>query len=321
VNPSDDLETPVVFIVFNRPETTRQVFERISRIRPKTLFLIADGPRPEKPDDPERCKEVRKIVQSVDWDCDVHYDFSDENLGTQKRISSGLDRVFSEVERAIILEDDCVPDYSFFPYCAELLERYQDDCRVMVISGDNFQFGRHRTSYSYYFSRYNHCWGWATWQRAWRFYDDRMDLWPTICNGNWLDDILDNDRRAVAYWHRIFQSVYERRVDSWAYRWTFACWIESGLTALPQRNLVSNIGFGSDATHTRHRSRSSAIPAQPLEFPLRHPPFVIRDSHADHFTQGNHFGTSLSKTAKRMVIRLLSRFAFLRFESAFRGDK
>jgi hypothetical protein len=238
----------------------------------------------------------------------VERNYADQNLGLPDRVAGGLDWVFSQVDRAIILEDDCVPENSFFPYCAELLERYQNDTRVMVISGDNFQHGRQRTQYSYYFSRYPHCWGWATWQRAWHHYDAGMDHWPAIRDSGWLYDILDNDRRAAAYWRQIFQAVYEGSIHSWAYRWTLACWIESGLTVLPRCNLVSNMGFGIDATHTRRRSRSSTVPAQSLEFPLHHPPYVIRDSHADRFTQSNHFGTGFSKTTKRQVIRLLSRF-------------
>src|SRR3954453_1153033 len=165
------LETAVALLLFRRPEETARVFERIREARPRKLFLVADGPRPGNEEDAQGCEQARAVVERVDWPCDVVRDFADENLGLKKRIPRGLHRVFGEAPEAIILEDDCLPHPSFFRYCAELLERYRDDERVMMISGDNFQGGRRRTPDSYYFSRYVHSWGWATWRRAWQHFD------------------------------------------------------------------------------------------------------------------------------------------------------
>ncbi len=169
------LETPVAFIIFKRHDLTERVFQAIREAKPKKLLVIADGPR--FPEEAAKCQKTRDIIQQVDWDCEVLKNYSEVNLGCRQRISSGLDWVFSQVEEAIILEDDCVPAPSFFSFCQTLLDYYRDDNRIMVISGDNFQDGQSRTDYSYYFSRYNHCWGWATWHRAWQYWDFNKNKW------------------------------------------------------------------------------------------------------------------------------------------------
>jgi hypothetical protein len=280
-----NLQIPIIFLVFNRPDTTKKVFEVIRQVKPPQLLVVADGARNNKPGEAEKCAHVKKIIDTVDWDCQVLTNYSDRNLGCNKRVSSGLNWAFSLVDKAIIIEDDCLPTLSFFPFCEELLEKYQDDRRIMTISGDNFQFGRRRrTNDSYYFSIYNHCWGWATWRRAWEQYDIDMKLCPKIVNDNWLKDILINPY-AVKYWQNKFQTTYENKIDSWAFRWTFACWVQSGLTILPNVNLVSNIGFNSAGTHLNNSNSIFAdIPTQEIKFPLQHPSFVIRNKEADDFT-------------------------------------
>jgi hypothetical protein len=273
--------TPIVFLIFNRPDTTKVVFEAIRKARPKKLLVVADGWRKDRPNDYSRCQKAREIVDTVDWDCEVLRNYSDVNLGCKIRVSSGLSWVFEQVEEAIILEDDCVPDLSFFQFCEELLERYRYDERVMAISGDNFQFGDQRTAASYYFSRYPHCWGWATWRRAWQLYDVEMSLWPEIRDGGWMRDLFP-DYFERQYWRRIFERTYLNRIDSWAFRWTFACWMSNGLAVLPQVNLVSNIGFAQVATHTKgSQNRFSNMPAHTIQFPLVHPKHLIRDTQAD----------------------------------------
>ena len=214
------------------------------------------------------------------------------NLGCKMRVSSGLDWVFEQVEDAIILEDDCLPSQSFFWFCEELLERYRDDERVMVISGDNFEFGRKRTQYSYYFSRYIHTWGWASWRRAWSYYEKDMQSWPYIRDNDYMQDIL-LDKTAVKYWSKIFEAVYKNKIDTWDYQWTFSCWIQNGLTVLPNVNLVSNIGFGEGGTHTKVASKIAMILALEITLPLKHPPTMIRDDVADRWTELNVIRTSV----------------------------
>lgn len=286
-----NLKTPVALFIFNRPDTTVKVFARIREVRPRTLLVVADGPRVSSEGEAERCTQARKVVERVDWDCRVLRHYSDENLGCKIRVSSGIDWIFRNVEEAIILEDDCLPDRTFFRYCEELLDRYRSDTRIMAISGDNFQFGRRPDAYSYYFSRYPHIWGWATWRRAWHHYDVNMRFWPEIRDRGLLTELLG--RNQSAYWAPLFDAVYRGEIDTWDYQWTFACWLHGGLTALPATNLVSNIGFGAGATHTRaEESHFANMHVEALSFPLRHPPYVLRDAAADRFTESKSFHTS-----------------------------
>ena len=282
-----NLKTPVCLIIFKRPETTEKVFEAIREAKPPKLLVIANAPRPNKPEDIAKCAAAQAIINRVDWNCEVFRKYSDIHLNCREQVCSGLNWVFDLVEEAIILEDDCVPHPTFFRFCEELLERYRDNEQIMVIAGDNFQFGHNRQEYSYYFSRYNHTWGWATWRRAWRHYDNEMKLWPTVQDGNWLMNILQ-DSDAAIYWSNIFQSVYHG-FDTWDFPWTFANWIHHGLSILPNVNLVSNIGFGSDATHTKDQSKFANIPTEEITFPLQHPPCMIRNIEADDFTEKTMF--------------------------------
>jgi hypothetical protein len=296
----DSLKTPVAFLIFNRPDTTLKVFKEIEKVRPSKLLVVADGPRSSELGENEKCAVTRAIIDQVSWDCEVITNYSEINLGCKKRISSGLDWIFSIVEEAIILEDDCLPHPTFFPYCEELLEYYRDDKRIMHISGDNFQFGRKRTKDSYYFSHYTHVWGWASWRRAWQNYDVDMKLWPIIKDGDWLADIL-KDKELISYWESTFQSAYEGKIDTWDYQWLFACWLQSGLSILPNVNLVSNIGFGIDATHTMGKSELANIATESMGFPLQHPSFILRDMQADELTRKGQFSKSLLGRVKKQV--------------------
>jgi hypothetical protein len=282
------LDVPVAFFIFNRLDTTERVFAAIRQAQPRVLLVVADGPRPTHADEAQRCAATRALVEQVDWDCQVLRNYAEANLGCRRRIASGLDWVFEQVEAAIILEDDCLPHPTFFAFCAELLARYHDDERIMAVSGDNHQFGFRPTRDSYYFSRYNHIWGWATWRRAWRHYDVEMNLWPRVRDEGWLRDVL-GDAHAVRYWTRTLQSTYEGRVDTWDSQWTLASWLQNGLVVIPSVNLVSNIGFGAAATHTTGTNRFAALPAEPMPFPLQHPAFVIRNALADDHVQRTSF--------------------------------
>ncbi|MBD2610738.1 MAG: glycosyltransferase [Nostoc sp. ZfuVER08] len=296
-----EIKTPVCLIVFNRPDTTEKVFQAIRQVKPPILLVVSDGPRIDKLGEVEKCAAVRAIIDKVDWECQVLKNFSDVNMGLKRRVSTGLDWVFNNVEEAIILEDDCLPDPTFFRFCEDLLEYYRYDKRVMLITGTNFQFGLQRTEYSYYFSRYIDCWGWATWKRAWQHYDFEMKQWPEIRDNNWLFDILQ-DSQEVASWTNIFQNTYDGYINSWAYRWKLACWIQNGLTIIPSTNLVSNIGFNADAVHTKdNKSPFANTPVKAMDFPLRHPEFVIRDAEADNFTKKVMFGGNTAELKKRLV--------------------
>ncbi len=284
------LDTPVAFIVFNRPEQTRQSFAAIRKARPKTLFIISDGARSERPSEAALVAQSRQIAENCDWPCEVTRFYSDINLGCAKRVSSGITAVFEQVERAIILEDDCVPNQTFFRFCSELLERYQDDTRVMAISGDNFQSGNDDSTDSYYFSKYLHCWGWATWRRAWQHYEGTLAAWPDFRDSEDLA-ALCHSLREQDYWTRIFNRVHAGEIDTWDFTWLLACWMNHGLTALPTKNLVSNIGFGDNATHTSDPSPFEKLPTyefQKLEHPERVSRCLLKDIATDRlmFSRG-----------------------------------
>jgi hypothetical protein len=283
------MKTPVVLIIFNRPAQTEKVFDVIRQAKPPKLLVIADGSRAERPGEAEKCAAARAVIDRVDWDCEVFKNYSDVNLGCDPRISSGLNWVFETVEEAIILEDDCVPHPTFFRYCEELLERYRHDARVMNISGQNVLFGRHRTEYSYYFSRYTLCWGWASWRRAWQYFDVDVKLWPEIRDQNLIKNVLV-DPYAVKVWERTVQLLYDGYLTGWDFKWMFACWLQNGFCIIPNGNLVTNIGHGSEATHTNdEKSPYNNMLVEAMSFPLKHPPFVIRNLEADKFTQRTLF--------------------------------
>ncbi len=308
------LSTPVVLIIFNRPDPTAQVLAEIAKAKPPKLLVIADGPRPNHPTDAERCAQTRAVIeQQVTWDCEVLTNYAETNLGCQRRVASGLDWVFETVPEAIIFEDDCVPHPTFFRFCDELLAKYRDDERVMVISGDNFHFGKRFTEYSYFFSCFSHPTGWASWRRAWQHFDAEMSLWPQVRSSGFLRNYFakaDQER----YWANIFQLIYEsrdKRNDVWDAQWMFACLLNSGLTIIPSVNLITNIGFNIDATHTVNKwSRFANMDIVPVEFPLKHPPYVSRNALADEYTHAIRFKSktnlipqSIKEIAKKFLVR------------------
>lgn len=286
------LGTAVLFLVFNRPATTRQVFETIRRARPSRLYVAADGPRDNHPDERERCEMVREIATAVDWSCEVRTLFRDKNLGCGAAVSSAIDWFFAHEPEGIILEDDCLPDQSFFRFCEELLERYRDNTLVMAISG-GYYHGKHcEPPPSYFFSRHADIWGWASWRRAWRYYDQHILQWPNLRNSDWLMRLADGHRDFRDYWTEIFDAVHADRTDTWGYQWVFACWSHNGLTVMPSKHLVKNIGFGGYATHTQ--TNDGLMWRQALEtisFPLKHPEALKRDHIADRWMDLNVYGT------------------------------
>ncbi len=251
--------TPVLFLVFNRPDTTARVFERIRSVRPSRLYVAADGPRADRVGEAEACQKVREIFDGIDWPCRVDYLFQDRNLGCKIAVSTGISWFFENEEAGIILEDDCMPDPSFFQYCAKLLERFRDDDRVGMIAGTNY-LGESETQYCYFFSHHCPIWGWATWRRAWRRYDLVMSAWNEFKDENYmLMSFTDNEIRN--FFSSVYDSVADNKIDTWDHQWSFTCRKESMLTAIPRRNLVTNIGFSSEATHTK--AATSPFAGQP----------------------------------------------------------
>ena len=298
------VESPIAMVVFNRYDTAIKVFEQVRKVRPKKLFVIADGPRPNVPEDVEKCKKVRAIFDNVDWDCEVYKNFSEENLGCSKRPYTGFSWVFENVEEAIILEDDCLPNITFFKYCDELLKKYKDDERIMLISGTNQLKTWKRENYSYHFSNFGGIWGWASWRRAWKYFDIEIKLWKDEATKRLLKDRLSK----LQYFTR--KRVYDElcnnseNTTAWDFQWGFARLIQSGLAISPSVNLITNIGNGADATHTAKKSMVSELTSYSMEFPLVHPPYVMQDEEYDKkmFMKLNGSYIGIAKTVISQII-------------------
>ncbi len=280
--------------IFNRPDTTARVMEAIRIARPSQLLIVADGARGNVDGDPEKCAAAREIAANVDWNCRVLTNFSAVNLGLRKRMQTGLDWVFEQVTEAIILEDDCLPHPTFFRFCSELLERYRNEPSIFTIGGTNFQPVGRRIEYSYYFSAYPFVWGWATWRRSWQLYDGDMREWPALRGTQWHDVLQDRD--AARYWNYLFEKTFEG-FNTWDYQLTFTSWRHRSLNIMPSVNLISNLGFGPDATHTVNGSgpRYAELPVEPIKFPLSHPPVISRDETQDEFTEKFLYSGNLTR--------------------------
>ena len=283
-------DTPVLFVVFNRPDTTAAVFNRIRDIKPERLFLAADGPREGVAGEKERCKEVRRIIEKVEWDCDVKTLFRTKNMGCARAVSHAITWFFNQVPEGIILEDDCLPDVSFFWYCRELLQKYRTTDRVKLIGGNNYQNGRRRGPGSYYFSRYPETWGWASWRRAWEHFNFEMnDLEETLATPTMVN--LFGSSRERQYWFRQFRQTAKGEMNAWDYQFTYAILKAGGIAVSPQVNLVENIGLYNHPTHVSLRDSRKSVRPQRLHFPLIHPPMVV-DEAADRYTHAQIYSRS-----------------------------
>lgn len=265
------LSTPIAFFIFNRPDLTEIVFQAIRQAKPKKLLVVADGHR--FPEEEAKCLSTREVIKSVDWDCEVLTNFSDKNLGCKKRVSSGLKWVFSEVEEAIILEDDCLPSQSFFIYCQNLLEYYRNEPRVTSINGSNFDFFQRNYKYSYRFSKFMNMWGWATWRRTFEIIDFEIKFWNSLKSSPELPEILGRDKIFLDYWIDFFDKTYNGEIDTWDYQWILSNLYHRGIVVSPVTNMIKNIGHRSDATHTYDENHYFAqIEKSEIKFPLIHPP-------------------------------------------------
>ena len=288
---------PILLIIFNRPEVTRQTFEAIRQSKPSTLFIAADGYRQDRPGEKELCEQTKIIVANIDWPCEVYHNFLTENIGPCKRVPTAIDWFFDHVESGIILEDDCLPDSSFFTFCQEILEKYKDDTRVMNISGNNFQDGIKRSEASYYFSYYPSTWGWATWRRAWKLYDKNMLRYPNFLKENKIQAIIPNkEKEEQRYWLKFLEQEYSGKFIFWDVKWLFTIWSYDATSIIPNNNLITNIGFGNDATHTKGEFDLS-IPTQKIT-QIIHPKEVIINKEADRYLYKKLYKTTLIKKIK-----------------------
>jgi hypothetical protein len=294
--------TPVLFLVFNRPFIANQVFEKIRQVKPSRLYVASDGPRAGHNDE-EKVAKVREIINRVDWPCEVKTLFRDKNLGSGHGPIKAITWFFEHEEQGIILEDDCLPHLDFFSFCENLLNRYAEDEKVSVISGNNFQKGKLRGDASYYFSKFTHTWGWATWRRTWKDFQLDIPFWSQWKNSDtWLNFIPDKVERN--YFEKIFEQVKDGKNQSqWDYSLMASVWHKGGLTATPNVNLVTNIGFGKDATHTKALNEygSSVVLSLPLEKVI-HPKIIQINKDADIYDFDWEFGGRYLKFPRRWIL-------------------
>ncbi|KOP39509.1 MULTISPECIES: hypothetical protein [unclassified Flavobacterium] len=290
-------ETPILFLIFNRPDTTKVVFDEIKKQKPKYLFIAADGARSNVIQDAKKCKITRDLVlEGIDWDCEVKTLFRDENLGCGLAVSQAITWFFDNVEQGIILEDDCLPHPSFFNYCHELLEKYKENQNIFAINGSNLLQGKKVGDASYFFSDYVFVWGWASWRRAWQHYDFDFKHLENFKVNNLIKRI---DDRTVfkKYWIPIFEKVLNKEIDTWDYQWSFSIWNNQGIVIAPNTNLISNMGFGVNATHTTGQSPFENLSTQDIG-KIIHPKNIKVDKTADRYISDNCF--KIIKNKKRI---------------------
>lgn len=280
---SESFKTPVAIFTFNRPQLTEQLIGVLAQIKPRRILVVSDGPRSNVPEDVEKCAAVRRLFEHLNWECQVDRNYAESNMGSFARNSTGLEWVFAQVEEAIILEDDCIPDLTFFPYCEELLSKYRNETSIGLISGNNYLnpiVGQNADSYL--FSSYATTWGWASWRRTWRLVDLNMTYWPEFRDSGGLRRAVYS-RAEERYWQNIYNAIEEQRMkNAWDYQLILTCLRFNLLTIVPAVNLVSNVGYGPDGTHcTNESSPMHDMPRSALSFPLTHPAELRRKGSID----------------------------------------
>ena len=297
------LNTPVLLIAFNRPIQTKKVFEQIRKTKPQKFYIAIDGPRSNKPEDVIKIKKVYEIFKNIDWKCSTFFLKRKNNLGCKTSVSSAIDWFFKFEQQGIILEDDCLPCSDFFFFCQELLLKYEYNRNIHMISGVNFQDGNIRGDGSYYFSKLTHVWGWATWKRAWKHYDVNMSYWPSFKKSEEFKKIF-NLRKPTKYFRSIFDSTFNSKIDTWDYQWTACVWYNKGLSIIPNNNLVINIGFDADATHTFEKPKKLNDQKTKNILPIIHPSAIKQNFQADEYTFDNYLAGPEISFFKKIIEKI-----------------
>lgn len=241
--------TPVLLIIFNRPDKVERLIDSLRTVKPAKVYVSADGPRKHVPADNARCIAARSVINKIDWPCEVFTNFHDCNTGADFGPEKALNWFFAEVDEGIVLEDDCIAHPDFFRFATDMLSRYRTNDKIMMISGNNFQNGISRGEGSYYFSKYPSTWGWASWKRAWQHYDTKNSAYTEFLDKNTLDTICQSNIEKK-FWKKFFEQISNGKLEHWDIKWLFAIWNNNGISVTPNVNLVKNVGFGHDATHT-----------------------------------------------------------------------
>lgn len=289
MNDKTPFKTPIILIAWNRPEKTYKIINSIKKVKPKNFYIACDGPVKNNSYINQQIKATKKVIlENITWDCELKTLFADSNQGCKIGVSNAINWFFDNVDRGIILEDDCLPHQDFFYFCSELLDKYRYDDRVWSITGNNIHKNNSICNESYFFSKYSHCWGWATWKRCWSKYDRDLKNWPSQKSKGILNNIFitPNEKK---YWMKILDDIfYYSKPNTWDYQWSYTCFINSGLTIVPKENLIYNIGFDKEATHTRFGNPNKAIDKydrfSSKVFPMNHPFSIHAMIDVDKYT-------------------------------------
>ena len=303
--PPNPLNTAILFLVFNRLDTTKKVFKAIRQAKPPRLYIAADGARANKKGELKNVHAVRDyIMQNVDWDCDIRTLFRDQNLGCKYAVGGAITWFFENEEHGIILEDDCLPSQSFFWYCEELLDKYKEDKSIYLISADSRGPDSFGMKEDYGFCKYPMIWGWASWARAWKDYDPELNDWPIHSKD--LPASISTYKPTVKFWKKMFQEMYEKKVDTWDYQFSYLLLKNKGKCIVPKFNLVSNVGFGNDATHTFDAESENANRKRyEINIPLKFSPNSESEKKINKYYDRNEF------SKKPFIIRKINKFAKL----------
>ncbi|MCE6991391.1 nucleotide-diphospho-sugar transferase [Dyadobacter sp. CY323] len=308
--------TPILFLIFNRVDVTQKVFDQIKKVRPKYLYVAADGPRKQKDTDIIKCEETRRIIDQVDWDCEVQTLFRTQNMGCGPAVATAISWFFEQVESGIVLEDDCFPNTTFFPYCEELLEKYKDAEQIKFIGGNNFQNGQKRGEASYYLSRYPTSWGWASWRRSWQAFNPDISDCREVIESGQIDNIF-NTTKEKKHWINSLVKASNERNSVWDFYFYFAIWKRDGLCITPNKNLVINLGFFDQGTHYFLKdSTKTNVKAEEMDLPMVHPDSLQVNRQADRYTF-DHFYSHSPQRAFRLIrengIGSILRYFYIRF--------
>ena len=281
---TNGFDIPILFLIFNRPIPTEEVFKKIKNIKPNKIYIASDGPRLDKVGEDKIVRTIREtVLNSIDWDCEIKTLFRKLNLGAGEAVGKALDWFFDYEEMGIILEDDCLPSKSFFWYCRENLYKYSSDQRVMAITGDNF-YPKTLTNDSYFFSKYFHMWGWATWKRCWEEHRNFMDKFNDIVIKSNLDSLsLCHKRANNIIINNAIKAFEKKGIDAWDYQFILTGFLTNSLTITPNKNLIKNLGFDNNATHTKKKNSLMTLENNELDFPIKHPPHKIPQIEYDNY--------------------------------------
>jgi len=298
-----NFSTPILLIAWRRPKETKQVITSLRKIKPKILFISCDGPREGNSSEYKKVKRTHEIIKkNINWDCEIKFQISKVNLGCKIGVTKAINWFFSNVNEGIIIEDDIVAHKDFYKFCQNLLEKYRDDKRIWCISGSNNQDNIIRGSSSYFFSKIPLIWGWATWKDRWEKYDINMSNWPEAKSTKIIENIFF-DKLQKQYWEDKWEILYKYgEPDTWDYAWVFTCVINNGLTIIPNKNLIMNIGFNENAYHTKWSRDLSKV--ESIGKVLKHPKFIICDLEAEKYQFDYFFGGLTKRLKSNPILRI-----------------